>query len=482
MLIVDFLPLREFEVESQVKYSHRLMYTDARLGRREFLRVGGGLAISATTSFGNHVLADDSELNYRPARSCILVYLLGGPPHQDMFDLKPMAPAEIRGPFQPIATRLPGLHICELLPKLASLANRFTLIRSVTHRNSNHTPMIYYTLTGRHTALPERDNDIRPPQRDDFPHFGSVIAKFKPAPQSLPGFVSLPEVAIRSSTEGEFKRVRLPLRGGGAGFLGAGFESLAVNGTPDSTDAVPALALPRDVSLERFERRVAMLNLLDGQAPWSRDLVVKQLRSQAVTLTGATARGGVPAFSLESESERVRQRYGRHRFGQSMLMARRLAEAGVPMIAIHFNEMTVCDGWDTHAKNFDALKSELLPMLDQSLSALIEDLEQRDLLDQTVVACFGEFGRTPKINANAGRDHWGECSSTLLAGGPIQPGTVLGSSDKHAAFPTSDPVDPSDIMATLFHSLGLSPKRLIYDQLQRPFEISTGRVLHNILI
>lgn len=398
-----------------------------------------------------------------------------------MFDLKPNAPAEIRGPFRPIATRLPGLQICELLPKLAGLANKFTLIRSVTHRNSNHTPMIYYTLTGRHTAFPERDNDIRPPQRDDFPHFGSVVAKHKSAPHALPSFVAIPELAIRSSTIGEFKRVRSPLRGGGAGFLGAAFDSLAVNGAPDSPDAVPALALPRDVSQERFEERSELLGLLDGRSRWSGKLPANSLRDQALLLTGATARGGVPAFSLEAEPARVRERYGMHRFGQAMLMARRLAEAGVPLIAIHFNEMTVCDGWDTHAKNFEALKSELLPMLDQSLSALLDDLEQRGMLGETLVACFGEFGRTPKINTNAGRDHWGQCSSTLLAGGKIKRGMVLGSSDKHAAFPTSDPVDPTDIQATLYHCLGLSPNQLIHDSLQRPFEISTGRVLHQIL-
>ena len=275
--------------------------------------------------------------------------------------------------------------------------------------------------------------------------------------------------------------MRSPLRGGGAGFLGARYESLAVNGAPDSTDSILALALPKDVSLERFEQRQALLNLLDGRGGSLGDSFVTDLQRQALLLTGASARGGVPAFSVDRESESTRRKYGLHRFGQTMLMARRLAEAGVPMIAIHFNEMTICDGWDTHSKNFEALKSELLPMLDQSLSALIEDLDQRGLLDETLVACFGEFGRTPKINANAGRDHWGECSSALLAGGKIRRGMVLGSSDNFAAYPASDPVDPTDIHATLFHCLGVDPKQLIYDSLQRPFEVSTGRVLSEIL-
>jgi uncharacterized protein (DUF1501 family) len=164
-----------------------------------------------------------------------------------------------------------------------------------------------------------------------------------------------------------------------------------------------------------------------------------------------------------------------------MLLARRLAEAGVPMIAIHFNEMTVCDGWDTHSDNFTALKTELLPMLDQSLSALLSDLGDRGLLDETLVACLGEFGRTPKINANAGRDHWGECSSALLAGGGIRGGQVLGASDRHAALPVTDPVEPADIQATIYHCLGLDPRLQIYDELQRPFAISEGQVLRRLL-
>jgi uncharacterized protein (DUF1501 family) len=164
-----------------------------------------------------------------------------------------------------------------------------------------------------------------------------------------------------------------------------------------------------------------------------------------------------------------------------MLLARRLAEASVPMIAIHFNEMTICDGWDTHSQNFEALKTELLPMLDQSLSALLADLDERGMLDETLVVCLGEFGRTPKINANAGRDHWGECSSALLAGGGIRGGQVLGVSDRHAAWPVSDPVEPSDIQATLYHCLGLDPRQLIYDELQRPFSISNGIVIKQLL-
>jgi hypothetical protein len=394
-----------------------------------------------------------------------------------MWDLKPDAPAEVRGPFRPIPTSLPGVRVCEHLPRLARLAHRYALVRSVSHNNHNHTPMIYYTLTGREVDQPGVDNDVRPPQRTDFPHLGAVLAGCKGAPPGLPGYVAVPELAVRSSLRGEFKRARTPLRGGGGGFLGPLHDPLAVNGEPGTADAVPAPAPPADVVAGRLERRAALLAVLERRGPaLAVPPTVRELRRQAVVLTGAT--GDTPAvFSLEGEPPAVRDRYGRHRFGQALLLARRLAEAGVPMTAVHFNEMTVCDGWDTHAKNFEALQGELLPMLDQGLSALLEDLEQRGLLGQTLVVVLGEFGRTPKINANAGRDHWGLCQSVLLAGGGVRGGQVYGSSDRIGAYPASDPVDPVDVHATIYHCLGLDPAQVLDDPLHRPFPLSTGRVL-----
>jgi hypothetical protein len=446
--------------------------------RREFLRVGGGLAVAGCLSATPMPAAESS----RPAaRSCILVYLLGGPPHLDMWDLKPDAPAEVRGPFRPISTSLPGLRVCEHLPRLAQLTHRFSLVRSVSHNNHNHTPMIYYTLTGRPVERPGEDNDVRPPQRGDFPHIGAVLARFRPAPPGLPGHVAVPELAVRSSTKGEFKRVRQLLRGGGGGFLGPLVDPLAVNGDPGTSEAIPALGLPKDVSAARMEGRNALLSVLEARRPEVRNTATfGELRRQAVALSGSSGIGP-PAFSLDAEPTRLRERYGAHRFGRALLLARRLAEAGVPMIAVHFNEMTVCDGWDTHSRNFQALESELLPMVDQGLSALLEDLEQRGLFERTVVVMMGEFGRTPKINKDAGRDHWGSCQSVLLAGGGIRGGRVLGSSDRIGAYPTADPVDPTDIHATMYHCMGLDPEQTMYDSLRRPFPLSTGRVLASLL-
>jgi len=445
------------------------------LSRRMFLRYGGGLAIAG--GFAPQLATTAARAaGQTKARSCILVYLLGGPPHLDMWDLKPHAPAEIRGPFKPIATATPGLMVCEHLPRLARLSNRYALVRSVSHNNHNHTPMIYYTLTGRQVERPEMDNDVRPPQRGDAPHHGAILSALLPSRSTaLPGYVAIPQLAVRSSLSGEFKRARTPLRGGGAGFLGPLFDPLCVEGDPGSADAVPALGRPGDVAAERHERRAALLAVLESRRPViANSESYGKLRGQAVTLTGAQ-QGDADDFSLDAEPERVKERYGKNRFGRALLLARRLAEAGVAMTTIHFNEMTICDGWDTHSKNFEALGGELLPMLDQGVSALVDDLAARGTLDETLVIVMGEFGRTPKINAQAGRDHWGSCQSVLLAGGGIRGGVVLGASDKIGAFPIEKPIDPVDIHATMYHALGLDPASLIHDRLGRPHPLSTGK-------
>jgi uncharacterized protein (DUF1501 family) len=448
------------------------------LGRREFLHAGGGLAVAG---FLAPQAIADAPTSGGPARSCILIYLLGGPPQLDTFDLKPDAPAEVRGPFKPIATSVPGTQICEHLPRLAKLADQYALVRSVSHNNHNHTPMIYYTLTGRPVERPAEDNDVRPPQRGDFPHVGAVLARFKSAPPGLPGYVAIPELAVRSSTRGEFKRVHSLLRGGGAGFLGPLYDPLAVNGEPGAADAVPALSQPPDCPGERQERRSALLNALERGAKVPGASIQEQLRQQAVALTGSSG-GSARVFSLKGEPEALRDRYGRNRFGQALLLARRLVEAGVPTVAVHFNEMTVCDGWDTHTKeHFPALKGELLPMVDQGVSALLDDLADRGLFGQTLVTMTGEFGRTPKINGNAGRDHWGSCQSVLLAGGGIKGGRVIGASDKIAAYPTTDAIDPTDIHATMYHRLGLDRDTLMHDALRRPYPITTGRVIEALV-
>jgi hypothetical protein len=463
-------------------WSHPGLAPTNAISRRTLLRLGGLTAVGALAGWprlAHATAASPSDSVVGKARSCILLYLLGGPPHLDMWDLKPTAPPEIRGPFRPIETCVPGIQLCEHLPRLARLADKFALLRAVSHPNNNHTPMIYYTLTGRHVSNPGVDNNVTPPQRTDFPHIGAAVARLKPPAQVVPGFIALPELTVRSNGSQKSFAV-VPLRGGRAGFLGATFDPLFINDDPRDPDAMPGLSRPTDVTAERAERRRALLNVVErGSLENAATQDLDALRRMAVHLTGAVARGP-RLFSLDQEEPRVRERYGTHRFGQSMLLARRFVAAGVPTVAIHFNKMTQCDGWDTHGKNFESLKGELLPLLDQSLSALLEDLDERGLLQQTVVVCMGEFGRTPTINPASGRDHWGHCQTALLAGGGIRGGQVCGASDKNGAYPRDGKVDPVDIHATVYHCLGIDPEAEIHDQFQRPHRLCLGRVVENL--
>lgn len=442
--------------------------------RRDFLRLGlsalaGGMGArrafpneSRTASLGS------AGVGFGRAKSCILVYLLGGPSHLDMWDLKPEAPAEIRGPFQSIATSVPGLRICEHLPRLAQRADRYALVRSVTHPNDFHTHMIYYTLTGRHMENPNsNDNVPKAPQRRDHPHFGSVVARFKTRRSDLPGYVALPSLSIR------MQPVLLPA--GSAGFLGPRYDPFEMNDDPRKPNFAAMLAIPSDVSAVRSAARETLLAEIDGRAPNAGPIAeYGLLRDTAARLVGpASAR----VFMLDQEEPRNRDRYGDHRFGQSLLLARRLVEAGVSVVAVHFNYMSACDGWDTHSKNFECLQSELLPLLDQGLSALLDDLAARGRLDETLVVTMGEFGRTPKINPNAGRDHWGRCASVVLAGGGIRGGQTLGASDKIGAVPDRDPIDPADLQATMYHALGIDPGWLMQDQFGRSMTLSAGQTV-----
>lgn len=300
----------------------------ANVSRRDVLRLGGLLAAGYPFSGASLVSAKDWQRSQGSAKSCILVYLLGGPPHLDMWDLKPQAPAEIRGPFQPISTRLPGVHICEHLPRLARLASHYALVRSVSYPNSNHGAMMPYTLTGRQVERPEIDNVVEPPLRTHPPHMGSVLSKYKSAPATLPGYVAIPELATRSN--GENPRGMFVCRGDRAGFLGARYDPLGINGDPRHPDAMPAVVRSSDVTLERLERRQSLLAVMDKSAP---AIPVTSnfdtLHRTAVTMTGSRFGGGL--YALDTEPLAIRERYGLHRFGQSMLLARRLAEAGVPI-------------------------------------------------------------------------------------------------------------------------------------------------------
>jgi|HubBroStandDraft_6_1064221.scaffolds.fasta_scaffold117102_2 hypothetical protein len=438
-----------------------------RTDRRRFLTraTSGLLSALALSRAGSVIGSETAEKSPRKtARHCILVYLLGGPSHLDMWDPKPSAPAEIRGPFEAISTAVPGLHFTEHLPLLAQRADRLAIVRSVSHDNNDHPYMAYYTLTGRISPVALGANTVLPPSRSDDPHIGAIVSKFKHADPSVPGYVAIPELTVRMAP--------VPVAGGGrAGFLGPRFDPLPVNDDP--TRPIASLALPSGVTAARMNGREELLALLDGRTLGAaRAADYAATRRTAMRLTRSIGGGGM--FDLSAESAALGDSYGRNRFGQSLLLSRRLVERGVSFVGVHFNYMSKCDGWDTHKNNFACLKHELLPLLDRGVSALLDDLAMRGLLDDTLVVVMGEFGRTPKINADAGRDHWGPCGSVVFAGGGVNRGVSVGASDKFGAYPTLQPVSPPDITATIFQALGLDPKQLMSDAQGRPLAISTG--------
>jgi hypothetical protein len=289
----------------------------------------------------------------------------------------------------------------------------------------------------------------------------------------------MPELLTRSN--GFQAGSGTPIRGGRAGFLGAAFDPLCINGDPRMPDAMPGLVLPADVTPERFNLRDTLRAALDGRSADSTPARnFDDLRRAAVHLTGAS-RASTSTYALDQEPVTVRERYGSNRFAQSLLLARRLVEAGTPFVSVHFNKMSRCDGWDLHGKNFESLKDELLPMFDQAMAGLIDDLEQRGLLEKTLIVVMGEFGRTPKINGAAGRDHWGPCQSIIMAGAGIRGGQVYGASDAIGAYPSDGKVDPLDVHATMYHCLGIDPEQEVVDQLQRPQRLCSGKVISKLI-
>ena len=420
------------------------------------------------------------------AKSCILLYLWGGPPQQDMFDLKPDAPQGIRSDFQPIDTVVPGIQVCDQLPLLARHTDKLAVIRSLTHKSNDHIPSVYHTLTGR--IDPTLAGAPRQRRRSDFPTLGSVVSKFSP-PGALPATMTIPRPVGHDG---------VTYAGTHAGFLGAQYDPLELK-PPGEVNAPPphSLELPKELDsrrlldrfslLEQIERGQRTLDASGGKAGAG----LTAFRQQAIRLlTSPEAKG---AFDLEQESAKLRDRYGRNEYGESFLLARRLVESGVRLVTVVWYYIcpdgNVANVWDNHGgtpslgklSGYAMLKEKYcLPPLDQAFSALLEDLQQRGLLDDTLLAMYGEFGRTPKINGNGGRDHWGACQSAVLAGGGIRGGQVYGSSDSHAAYPRDHAVSPQDLVATIYHALGLSSELTIHDRENRPHHISDGHPLTSL--
>ena len=445
--------------------------------RRELMRVGG------LSLFGSMTLPRLLEAagggSRGPAKSVIMFNLLGGPAHMDMFDLKPLAPKEVRGPFKPIATSVSGVQICEHMPKLARLMHKATLVRTFSHTFNSHDPLPF--MTGFTDNKPSAQA-----MPTDPPDVGAICQYLGLGPEELPGAVCLP--CFPGSGQKGWRR-----RGPYGGLLGRQYDPLFTRCKPTfgrepktkHYDPVMPVGEPfpptpdglPQMTANRMERRKSLLGQLDSEFARIADsdsvANMDQIKRKAFSIlaSGKTK----DAFNLKRESNQIRDRYGRNLVGSSMLIARRLVEASVPFISVH---QEIFDhyghAYDMHSNNFGMLKDFNLPLLDQVVPALVQDLDERGLLDSTLVVVMGEMGRTPRINKSAGRDHWPQCGFSLLFGGGVKQGYVHGSTDKQAKWPTSHPVSPADFVATVYTLLGIDHNMTVPNRDGRPVPISHG--------
>ncbi|MFL5241500.1 MAG: DUF1501 domain-containing protein [Gemmataceae bacterium] len=430
--------------------------------RRDFLKIGTGaglLGLSLPDLLRLEAQSASTTGAAKRAHAVIMVWLAGGPATIDMWDLKPDAPEGIRGDFKVIETRAKGVQISEHMPKLAGVADRVTLVRSLQHSIPAHGPATVFMTTGN-----------KPTPAIQYPSLGSLASKLLPADKAVPSYVSFSD--IRGGTAGQ------------AGYLGTAHNPFLVEGNGaggkgGSKLSVRGLQLPAEFGVRELENREKFLNGIDGsfrKFDGSTDLVdgMEAFHKQALDILRSDKTK--KAFDLDREPARLRERYGNNNFGTSALAARRLVEAGVRFITISLG------GWDTHGKNFESLAKKLLPQLDVALAALLVDLDERGMLDRTLVYCAGEFGRTPKINKNAGRDHWARSMAVLLAGGGLKRGYVYGSTDPEGMAPATNPCTPDDVSSTLFHCLGIDPHKELTSPTGRPIQLfREGAVIENIL-
>jgi len=405
------------------------------------------------------------QAEHGKSRSVILVLLTGGMSHLDTLDMKPDAPAEVRGEFQSIATAVAGIRVCEHLPRLAARMGRWALVRSLSHRENGHLPATHRLLTG--APMPnQRNTDLdNVLSRRDWPCYAAGLNYVRPRHDGVPSGVTLPHSLIEGS---------LIWPGQHAGFLGAAHDPLLVTQDPSSPGfRMDTYRLPEGSDPARLEQRRQLLSRF-GAASGTDELFRQHQQLAFEMLTSGKV---AEAFRLEREPDRVRELYGRNQLGQSLLLSRRLVQAGVPIVQAN---MGIVQSWDTHADNWGRLKTRLLPWLDQGLAALLDDLESEGRLDDTLVAALGEFGRTPKVSflpgeKLPGRDHWAAVYSGLFAGGGVRGGRVIGRSDRTGAFPATDPYCPYDVGATVYQALGVDPDVEIRDALNRPSRLSSGR-------
>jgi hypothetical protein len=448
---------------------------DRLIGRRHVLQVGGLGLLGVTLPRLLESRARCESAGLRPkADACIILFLNGGPSHLDMWDLKPNAPDGIRGDFHPIATSLVGYQMSEHLPRVARHAHRATIVRSMHHGvNNSHAAAVYASLTGH-----DRGEIGGGTQPTDHPSPGSLISLFRPPSRPVLPNVTLPYMT-KEGAGGP------PQPGFFGGFLGHARDPLFVLRDPNARDfGVPELTLQADISAERLAVRRALYEKLEQNVGEhfggnsSRTMTAFQSRAIDLLTSPETQR----AFQLKQEPGHVRDGYGRNIYGQSVLLARRLIEAGTRVVTVSWAPDANAT-WDTHGSNFASLKGHLLPQFDAACSSLINDLEERGLLERTIVAAFGDFGRSPKINANnAGRDHWNYCYSLMLVGGGFKQGLIYGASDRIGAFPASNALTPGDVVATMYHLLGIRHDGQVHDAFRRPYRIvPNGDVIDDLM-
>jgi uncharacterized protein (DUF1501 family) len=454
------------------------------MSRREFLRAGALALPLAGLGLPELLAAQMTSPARARAKACIVLFMWGGPAHQDTWDLKPAAPAEYRGEFKPISTNVPGIQVCEHLPRLARHADKLALLRAMTHTDVDHTTATSHLLTGR--AIPRRGAALN----EDWPSYGAVLSRMGRGHGPLPPFVSMmPKVP-----NGAPRFVELS-HGQGAGWLGPLYEPLRIDADASKPDyRVGELSLRAEVPVARSRRRQELLGKLDAQRRRLASEAEQAARShhdRAFALL--SSQRAALAFDLRREPLRVRERYGMNIHGQAVLQARRLVEAGVPLVTVFWQNdgiTNVSVYWDTHSRNFIDLKTRLCPVTDQAFTALLEDLDQRGMLDETLIVWTGEMGRTPRVGQSVpggagagrdGRDHWARVFTSVLAGGGIRGGVVHGSSDRYAAYPATNPTSPADLAATVYHCLGVDPQMQIRDRLDRPMTLCEGEPIRAVL-
>jgi len=448
--------------DSTPDHAHRTGLT-----RREILQVGysGLMGLGLPSMLRPSPSLAGPTNSSRPPRSIVIVFLTGAASHHDTFDMKPEAPAEIRGEFQPIATRTPGYHICEHLPQLAQRSDRYAVVRSLSHNDNNHLMSTHHVLTGEKQPGGFFDKVA---SRDDWPSYASALAFLQPRRDGIPSGVNLPTF-LQSGP--------LTWPGQHAGFLGPIYDPWQVTGDPSKPDfRVDALTLSPGIDVPRLGRRSSLLGEINRQQSRFGEAAnsLRLQNDQQLAFSILTSSKLAQAFELSRETDQTRDRYGRHQTGQSLLLARRLLEADVPIVQANIGAVQT---WDSHSNIFPRLKDQLLPPLDQGVSALLDDLHDSGRLEDTLVMMLGEFGRTPKINGNKGRDHWGPCFFGVFTGAGVQGGQVIGRSDATGAYPLTRAYSPNDVGATVYSLLGIDSDTHVTDRLGRAVFLNKGEVI-----